>query len=164
LMNSFGHPVPVVNGNLQRRATVACNSGSESVRVLWKKFTESADSIAYNMTGAYNESLLNSLTRIMSYKRLDSLIVITDKVNFTQPCTFEDVLVSQKSWIFTSNSTGYFSDKNETLYVTIASNVPFLLNQTQWSSYKVNFTRIGIRLLGSVLSATVTMKFSTKNV
>jgi hypothetical protein len=164
LMNSFGHPVPVVNGNLQRRATVACNSGSKSVRVLWKKFTESADSIAYNMTGAYNESLLNSLTRIMSYKRLDSLIVITDKVNFTQPCTFEDVLVSKKSWIFTSNSTGYFSDKNETLYVTIASNVPFLLSQTQWISYKVNFTRIGIRLLGSVLSATVTIKFSTKNV
>jgi hypothetical protein len=98
LMNSFGHPVPVVNGNLQRRASIVCNSGSKYVRVLWSKFTESADSIAYNMKGAYNESSLDSLTRIMSYERLDSRIVITDKVNFTQPCTFEDVLVSQKSW------------------------------------------------------------------
>ncbi len=163
LMNSFGHPVPVVNGNLQRRATVVCNSGTKSVRVLWRKFTESADSIAYNMKGAYNEPLLKSLTRVMAYNRSDSTIAITDTVNFTQPCSFEDVLVSKKQWTSTSSSTGFFSDNNETLFVTITSNVPFLLNQTQWSSYKVSFTRIGIQLLGSVSFAKVSMVFSSPN-
>ena len=77
-MNSYGHPVPVVNGNLQRRATAACNSSYKTVGVLWKNFTKTVDSIIYNLKGAYNEPLLNSLTRKMVYSRLYSTFVITD--------------------------------------------------------------------------------------
>jgi hypothetical protein len=81
LMNSFGHPVPVVNGNLQCRATVVCNSGSKSVRVLWNNFTKSVDTITYNLNGAYYDSALKSLTRKFSYSRQSSIIIITDKVD-----------------------------------------------------------------------------------
>lgn len=58
----------------------------------------------------------------------------------------------------------YFSNKNEALHATMVSDVPFLLITTQWSSYKVNFTRIGIQLLGSISSAKVSMIFSTTDV
>jgi hypothetical protein len=162
LMNSYGHPVPVINGNLQRRATVVCNSGSKSVRVLRKNFTKSVDSIIYNMKGAYYESALESLTRKLIYSRQSNIIIISDKVEFSTPSRFEDALVSQKSWKFTSNSTGYFTDANQTLYVSVISDTPFVLNRTKLTSYKVNFTRIGIHLLESVMYAEVTMIFSTK--
>jgi hypothetical protein len=161
LMNSYGHPVPVVNGNLQRRATAACNSSYKTVGVLWKNFTKTVDSIIYNLKGAYNEPLLNSLTRKMVYSRLYSTFVITDKVEFSDPSTFEDALVSKKNWTFTSSSTGYFSDNNETLYVSVISDAPFFLNKTRWSSYNVDFTRIGIHLLESISSAKISMIFST---
>ncbi len=162
LMNSYGHPVPVVNGNLQRRATVVCNSGTKSVRVLGRNFTKSMDTITYNLKGAYYDSSLKSLTRKFVYSRQSSIIIITDKVEFSKPSTFEDALVSQKSWKFTSNSTGYFIDANQTLFVSVISDTPFVLNRTKLTSYKVNFTRIGIHLSESVSYAKVTVIFSTK--
>jgi hypothetical protein len=149
--------------NLQHRATVVCNSGGKSVRVLGRNFTKSMDTFTYNLKGAYYDSSLKLLTWKFMYSHQSSIIIITDKVEFSKPSMFEDALVSQKSGKFTSNSTGYFTDANQTLFVYVISDTPFVLNRTKLTSYKINLTQIGIQLSESVSYAKVTVIFCTKN-
>jgi len=160
LMNSYGHPVPVVNGHLQSEAKTVLSK--KSVKVNAKNFTSSVDSISFDLTGAYNEPNLLSLTRDFIYSRSESKIHITDTVNYSAPCMFEDALISKQHWTFTGNSSGYFSDGSEKLYVEVSSDAPFVMNKTFLSSYKVNFTRVGIYLLEPVIGeATVSFSFSS---
>ena len=157
LMNSYGHPVPVVNGRLQSdAATVLRNS---AVKIKSKSFSNDADSILFELKGAYAEPYLKSLTRNFVYSRTSGVVTITDAVNFSMPCTFEDALISKKQWTFTSASSGYFRDGNDTLRVEVSSDAPFVMNATLLTSYKVTFTRVGIYLLNSVKAAKVTVKF-----
>jgi hypothetical protein len=90
------------------------NSQTQSSRKTYIDNTVKQDAICLDMKGSYNEPLLKSLTRRMVYNRLDSKLEITDEVKFSEPCAFEDALVSKKKWTFTSSSTEYFSDNHET--------------------------------------------------
>ena len=161
LINSFGHPVPVVGGLLQTRATKVLSSSSNTVKVLSKNFTDEQDTITYDLMAAYDYPSLQSLSREFQYNRLLSTITITDTVEFGESSTFQDALITKKALTFTAENAGYFSDSGNTLYFTVCSDAPFLMNATTLSSYNVTFTRVGIYLLSPVTSAKVTVVFTS---
>jgi len=63
LMNSFGHPVPEIEGKLQLEAT------SVHPAVVSTKFTDHEDSIAMDITPAYDDPKLKKLMRTMKFTR-----------------------------------------------------------------------------------------------
>ncbi|HEU5399853.1 MAG TPA: hypothetical protein VFU86_00775, partial [Terriglobales bacterium] len=76
LLNSFGHPVPSINGALQLDVTKV------SPRILWTDFTNHEDSMAIDMSAAYDTPVLRRLVRTMHYTRTGSgWIEIEDQFN-----------------------------------------------------------------------------------
>jgi hypothetical protein len=90
VMNSFGHPVPRVAGQLQR-------TGADARAVtLHTGFTDKADTWEIDLTSAYDVPALERLTRTFVFTRADGgRLEIVDRVRFKpgQPQTFGTALV-----------------------------------------------------------------------
>ncbi|MBN1442332.1 MAG: heparinase II/III family protein [Planctomycetes bacterium] len=89
VLNSFGHPVPVVAGELQRPGRGA------QARVLKTEFTGGADTLVLDLRSAYAVRELEKLARTFVYSRegAGSLTVI-DEVEFSSPRSFATALVT----------------------------------------------------------------------
>jgi hypothetical protein len=66
VLNSFGHPVPIVAGKLQRTGSRARG------RVVSKTFTDSTDTLVLDISSAYDVPELKKLERKYVYSRLGS--------------------------------------------------------------------------------------------
>ena len=160
LMNSYGHPLPVVHGALQSEANSVINK--KVLKVVSKSFTNSVDSIVFDITGAYPVSRLVSLLRTNTVDRENLTVVVSDTIKCSSLCTFQDALVTNQKWTFTGSNTGFFSDssnKNK-LYVEVTSSAPFVWNSTLLTSYKVTFTRVGVYLTQPTTAAEFKFKFT----
>ncbi len=89
VINSFGHPIPVVAGRLQ-------HVGREHKAVLLRaEFSDELDLFILDMRGAYDVPELISLERMFAFSRIGSgSLRITDKVRFARPSSFESALIS----------------------------------------------------------------------
>jgi len=92
LLSSFGHPVPVVNGRLQKTGR------SAEGKVLKKEFTDEWDRIRYDIAPAYQLAELKTLTRQFVLWRPGPSVTVTDIVELTASGTFETALVTYESW------------------------------------------------------------------
>ena len=79
VISSYGHPVPVVGGALQR-------TGSTFAA---KVVAAEADRVTLDLKGAYDVKTLKVLTRTFSYDRKTKTLMIHDHVEFTEPTAFE---------------------------------------------------------------------------
>jgi hypothetical protein len=70
MMNSYGHPVPVVAGTLHSPGI------SLKSTIIQKEFSDAEDFIAYDLSGAYNVSTLKELTRSLIKYRCTNLPII----------------------------------------------------------------------------------------
>ncbi|MEP0843656.1 MAG: heparinase II/III family protein [Phycisphaerae bacterium] len=93
VLNSFGHPVPLVAGRLQRTGPAARG------RVLRTDFTDDADTLALDIRSAYQAPELEKLERTFVYSRdgTGSLTVIDD-VAFKSPQAFGSAVVTFGEW------------------------------------------------------------------
>lgn len=116
VLNSFGHPVPVVAGQLQRTGHEARG------KVLAAAFTDAADRFVLDLASAYDVPALRSLEREFLYSRegLGSLAV-TDRVAFAAPQTFGTAIVTLGDWQQPDPSTILVYDYRAALRVTIAA-------------------------------------------
>lgn len=89
LRNSYGHPVPRVDGQLQ-------SPGKASrATVLRSSFTDEEDSVVYDLATAYRGvSNLVSLVRGVRYRRVANEIDVVDKVVFRGKGAFETALTT----------------------------------------------------------------------
>jgi hypothetical protein len=93
VLNSYGHPVPVVAGRLQSTGKAF------AARVVATTFTEAADTLVLDLSGAYEVPALRTLTRTFVLKRGRSPeITVTDEVSYAEPSTFETALVTFEPW------------------------------------------------------------------
>lgn len=93
LLNSFGHPVPRVAGQLQRTGR------SAEATIVSKSFSPQRDKIEFDLSSAYDVDGLEKLTRTFEYyRRDDARIVIVDRVEFSEPREFESALITNKPW------------------------------------------------------------------
>ncbi|UCF14870.1 MAG: hypothetical protein JSW59_15785, partial [Phycisphaerales bacterium] len=115
VLNSFGHPVPVVAGKLQRTGSRARGE------VVHHEFTDSTDSLILDISSAYDVPQLKKLERRFVYSRLGAgSLTVTDEVTFSRPCEFGTALITFYKWKKVSSSSLTIYDQEEVLSLNIA--------------------------------------------
>jgi hypothetical protein len=89
VLNSFGHAVPLVAGQLQQEGRQAAG------RVLRTEFTDTADTLALDIRSAYPVKSLQKLQRTFVFSRQgNGSLTVTDEVQFTEPQAFGTALIT----------------------------------------------------------------------
>ena len=89
VLNSFGHAVPVIAGQLERAGSAA------RAVVLSKDFTEAADTLTFDDRSAYAVADLQKLERTFVFQRGDKpSLEVRDEVQFASPENFETALIT----------------------------------------------------------------------
>jgi hypothetical protein len=163
VLNSFGHPVPIVAGKLQRTGRQA------SARVVRKTFTDSADTLILDISSAYDAPELKKLERKFVYSRSGSgSLSVTDEVTFSRPCDFGTALITFSRWKQLSPSSLMFYDSGEDLRVDIK--VTGASCEIQPETIQENLsgnrkpTRLGINLKGPVTHALISLTITPTDI
>jgi Heparinase II/III-like protein len=83
VINSFGHNVPIVAGQLQ------ISTGAARVKILEKSFSGPLDLVSMDLTSAYAVPELTQLTRMFRFNRQGTgSLEITDECRFSKPADF----------------------------------------------------------------------------
>jgi hypothetical protein len=157
LLNSFGHAVPVIAGELQRKGEKA------QAKILSKSFSATTDTITLDLTSAYDVPRLKRLTRTFEYGRAGAgILMVTDHVEYLKPETFETALISFGKFGTTENGhlVTVQGDKSAAKVIVSAStgfetSREIIDENMKQSIPKPN--RLAVKLKGPVTSATVTM-------
>ena len=90
MINSYGHPLPVVNGVLQAAGR------KYAAKVVSTEFTDARDTVVLDLTGAYEASKakLRSLVRTFVYDRAEKAVSVSDRVTFEGEGTFSVPLIT----------------------------------------------------------------------
>ncbi len=160
-LNSYGHPVPRVAGQLQKTG-----SSARGV-VLDYQSGPVSETILFNIKSAYNVPSLKTLTRQFTYHRSNpGSFAIQDQAAFSQPEPFETALVTFGSVKKLSGNRLEITVDKETVYVTIESPQPFKLStETIEENFRTRSkpTRIAITLVDPVIEADITVRVSASN-
>ncbi len=159
VLNSFGHPVPVVAGKLQRTGARACG------RVLEREFTDARDSLTLDISAAYDVASLQRLERKFVYERGSAeCLRVIDTVEFSEPERFELALVTFGKWSQVSTNVLRVDDEGRAVDVEILTGgVEFAVNAEEIDEdvrIGKKPTRIAITLTQTVRAADVTMRIS----
>ena len=154
LLNSFGHPVPVVAGQLQETGEDA------HAVVLSKSFTDAQDELVLDMKGAYEVEGLEQLIRTMRYSRDGGgRVVVADEVKYASPAAFETAVVTYGQWKRLDDGSLLVTEQDRSVRVAIDAGaaayeiVSGALDEETHNGRKA--TRLGIRLSEPVASARI---------
>ena len=112
VLNSLGHSVPRVAGQLQQ------TGGNAKAKIVSTDFTDNADTLVLDMTSAYKTPGLKKLTRTFVYSREgDGSLTVTDEVAFSKPQTFETAIVTHGGWSQTDKGRLLIRDQLESVEV-----------------------------------------------
>ncbi|MEA3403491.1 MAG: heparinase II/III family protein [Armatimonadota bacterium] len=153
LLNSYGHPVPVVAGELQRTGREA------AAQVLEAEFTDDRDRLVLDLAPAYEVPELQTLQRTFEYSRgADCSLTVTDRVEFAQPSEFEVPLLTDGDWLQRDEDTVVAWEVDRAVQVQISvEGADFAVEADEiHEDARAQPTRIAIRLTEPVRSATVT--------
>lgn len=140
-INSYGHPLPVVAGELQREATLV------KPKVIATRFTPEVDEITLDLAPAYDVWSLKSLTRTLRHERAHGgTITIEDSFEYGWERSFETALTTLGNWQQLPDGTLEFWQKSERLRVRIEASAPYELGAEKIDEEGLAFTRIAIRL------------------
>jgi len=93
VLNSFGHPVPIVAGKLQKKGR------SAAARVVRQSSTDETEKLILDIASAYDVAELKKLQRSFVYSRNGSgSLVVTDEVEFSKPKTFGTAMITFEKW------------------------------------------------------------------
>ncbi|MBN2022653.1 MAG: heparinase II/III family protein [Pirellulales bacterium] len=93
VLNSWGHPVPRVAGELQRTGRRA------KADVLKTDFTDEIDTYVLDLSSAYDVKSLAKLVRSFVFARKDrGSLVVRDEVAFDSPQSFGTALITFEKW------------------------------------------------------------------
>lgn len=155
VLNSYGHAVPVVAGELQK-------FGREfRAKVVSTSFSEQEDMVVLDLTGAYAVPALKSLVRTFTLRRgAKPEIVISDAVEFSTPSTFEGALITFERHRERAAGQLTVGTGDSALRVQVDSSAPWKLRP---ETIEENLpggkkpTRLGLTLDAPVTSARVTV-------
>ena len=163
VLNSFGHPVPIVAGKLQQTGRKARG------RVVSRSFTDSTDTLVLDISSAYDVPELRKLERKFVYSRTGSgSLCVTDEVTFSRPCDFGTALITFNRWKQSSPSSLIVYDSKKALHVDIeVTGADFEIQpdiiQEDVSARKKP-TRLGINLTEPVTHALVSLTIAPAGV
>ncbi|MGD9498383.1 MAG: heparinase II/III family protein, partial [Armatimonadota bacterium] len=155
LLNSFGHPVPVVAGQLQRTGREA------AAEVLASEFRDERDTLTLDLRAAYEVEGLQRLERSFVYDRAGAgSLTVTDTVEFAQPRSFETPLITNGDFMRREDGTLVVWDTDRAVQVTVdTGGTPWELAVDEIHEEAVaQPTRLAIRLSDAVKAAVVTVR------
>ncbi len=120
VLNSYGHPVPVVDGALQR-------TGRDARAEADIRFSAERDVVALDLAPAYQVEGLRKLERTLTYCREGrGSLTVTDEVTFDRPAVFATALVTFGRWEKVDETTILVYDTEEAVRVTVDTDgLPF---------------------------------------
>ena len=145
VLNSFGHAVPVVGGQLQ-------HDGSDAKAVILStNFTAAADSLTFDLRSAYSVAGLKKLERTFVYQRGKSpSLTVQDNVVYSKPNTFESALITWGTVTRLNGNCLIIQDGDDTVRVDIdTQGQPYHIKQERIDEDVSNHrqpTRVGIEL------------------
>lgn len=140
VINSFGHPVPAVDGSLQLDATKVHPT------VVSTNFTDSQDSIVMDITPAYNAPNLKKLLRTMQYSRTGGSIEITDQFTLAVPADIVESFPTHGAIKQIDAKTIQIDYQDAHLQVVIDAPGPIALTQDKVDDMGNAFLRIGTKI------------------
>lgn len=161
MLNSYGHPVPVVGGALQQSGRHA------EGKVLRTVFTDTRDEIAIEYASAYPVKTLKSLVRTMTFDRVADRITITDKIICSAPTSFEVPVITYRTWKQNADATTFFFDKTAKTYrklkmeVKASAPVAFRKDVIENPGHP-NVQRLGFAFTQPVTEATFTTIYTSR--
>jgi len=157
LLNSFGHPVPMVAGQLQR-------SGSEARgEVLATRFTDTEDLLRLNLRSCYAVETLAKLERTFRYSRAgEGSLSVTDEVEFTAPEAFGTAIIVRGSWRQASPGELLVYDGEQAARVEIGAEggTGALTEERIEEDAAVKPLRIGISFTEPVTAGAITLRIT----
>ncbi len=150
-LNSYGHPVPVVAGQLQRVGRAARGE------VVKTEFTDDADTFVLDLRKAYGVTIVKKLERTFVYSRAgEGSLTVTDKVEFSEPQTFGTAVMTFGQWRKLDEKSFLLFDLEETARVDVEASAEFELKREEIKEdTKRQAYRIGIDLKEPVDKATI---------
>lgn len=140
-INSWGHPVPVVDGALQIEATRA------QPRVLKVAFSDAGEQFVLDLAPAYMSPRLEALTRTLNFLREgEGRVEIEDRFAYSRPAAFETALITRGGWQQLEDGSLLLWQKHERLRVRIEASAAFSLQAETVEEEGLRFTRVGIAL------------------
>lgn len=157
LLNSFGHPVPEIDGHLQLDATMA------HVSVLSHSLSDAEDSITIDMTNAYNVPALKHFTRMLVHSRRGKgFVKIRDNFDISRPLEVIESLPTHGTWEKVDTHTLLFRSGEQELRAVIDAPAPVTLTDSKVDDYGNPFTRVEVHI-PLTRSESVTMLFTPVN-
>ena len=156
VLNSFGHPVPLVAGKMQK------TGGSAAAEVLKTEFTDEADTLVLDLRAAYPMEGLKKLQRTFVFSRKGAgSLTVTDEVEFAAPQSFATALVTFYKWRKADGDRLLVGEGAEAVRVEIATGG----HKFEIEAEKIEEdlpggripTRLGINLIEPVTRATMTL-------
>ncbi len=155
LLNSWGHPVPIIGGELQRKGRDA------AAEVLSSEFGDERDTLTLDLSAAYDVPQLQRLERAFVYDRTgDGTLTVTDSVALAEAQSFETALITVGAWEQQDDDTLLVRDANRAVQVHVdtgAAAWELIPEDIEEDAHGVEPVRLGIRLAEPVTEATVTL-------
>ena len=161
VLNSYGHPVPVVGGQLQKGGRTA------AAKVLKTNFTDAKDEVVLDCTAAYAAPALKSLVRTMTFDRANATITITDAVAFSEPTAFEVPVITYREYTKDEASASFTFRKPHkgsarTLKMDVQASAPVRFRDEKIENpSRPDVTRLGFAFAQPVTNATFTLVYRT---
>lgn len=141
-ISSWGHPVPVVNGQLQ------VNANTIHPKVINSDFSKSENKITIDMQKAYKSEELKTLTRTMTHNRSGSgTIIIEDSYEYNLPGQFEVALITKGHATINPDSSVDLWENNEHITAKIESSSFVQTSQEKIDEDGIKFTRVSAKTL-----------------
>ena len=139
VLNSFGHPVPLVAGKLQSKGRQA------AAKVLDTGFTDAKDTMVLDISAAYDVPELTKLERTFVYDRAGKgSLTIEDRVEFLSPEDFGTALITLNNWHQASDDTIYLYNSSACLEAKVVAEGGAVAFKAETIEDGKRPTRIGI--------------------
>lgn len=161
VLNSYGHPVPVVGGQLQRTGRAA------AAKVLRASFTDAKDEVAIEYAAAYAVPALKSLVRTLAFDRVRNVLTVSDRIVCTAPTAFEVPVITYRTWRKNAAATAFTFDKSATtqrkLEMAVAASAPVRFREERIENpSRPDVQRLAFAFETPVTEATFTTTFSVR--
>lgn len=141
IKGSYGHPVPVVDGVMQK------NGRQAQGVILEKQFTDTKDVFRIDYTSAYSVPQLSRLIRTFNYDRSGAgSFTVNDEFTATSPVRFETALTTAAAWKVVDGKHIELTCGDEQMIVTIDASGPVEFTSEIIEVNAPAYTRIGIAL------------------
>lgn len=157
VLNSYGHPVPVVAGQHQ-------GTGRKfEAKVVKADFADGRDEIIYDLAKGYNAPGLMSLVRRIVLDRAGGAITIEDAVEFAEPSEFEVPYVTYRDYVKDDAARHFVfrhPDGGRSLALDVESSAPVVFRDEKIENPGLpTVTRLGFSFAEPAKTAALKMTF-----